>query len=59
MDLIATTLIQTGLKGLFTCCGKGMVRAFKSLSEYCGNAKYPLYGPAAVAVLCQIAWNKN
>lgn len=44
MDLITTTLIQTGLQGLFTCCGKGMVRAFKSLSEYCGNAKYPLYG---------------
>lgn len=43
MDLITTTLIQTGLQGLFTYCGKGMVRAFKSLSEFCGNAKAPLY----------------
>lgn len=42
-DLITSALISTGLKGLFTYCGKGLVSAFNSLSEYCGNAKAPLY----------------
>ena len=38
-DIITETLISTGLEGLFTYCGKGMVRAFKSLSEFCGTSK--------------------
>lgn len=44
IDILTDLLMQTGLQGLFTCCGKGMVRAFKSLSEFCGNVKTPLYG---------------